>query len=633
MNILQLSNGSKHFGTKTLFANATFSINEGEHIAVIGPNGAGKSTLFKILVGKDSLDSGELIKSQKLKIGYLEQESDWNIDISTEDFLAEKCSKPLWQLKELGKAIGLEEVHFHQLLKNLSGGYRMRVQLLYLIGQEPTLMLLDEPTNFLDLESIIALEQFLKSYEGAFLLISHDREFLRKTTDRTVEIESGEITKFPGVIDDFFEHKKEITEILEAQKANLDLKRKAMEDFVNRFRAKATKAKQAQSRMKQLEKMEEIHIKSLPVRAHIHIPEPLHTGKETLHIEQADLGYSNDKIILADVNLRIEKGSHLGIVGRNGAGKSTLLKSLSGRLPLIHGSLKLGYQVTLSYFAQHSADEIDLNDTVLESLQKLAHPSITQQEILNLAGSLLFQGDDVYKKVKLLSGGEKSRVALGMILLKKSPVLILDEPTNHLDFETVEALSEALKNYPGTIVVVSHDRSFISRVANQILEINNGQVQIYPGTYSEYIWSLENGAMAEASKQKQYQNQVNSIDSANKTSQLKSAANNSTISAPLSEEKFNYKVEQKKINTAIKEVNQKIKKLESSLTKKTESQCEINTQLIQAKGVQAQEFVKQLSVLTVEIQDIETELLDLLEQLETQEKKLAQLQSQGTENA
>ncbi|PIS10548.1 MAG: ABC transporter ATP-binding protein, partial [Bdellovibrio sp. CG10_big_fil_rev_8_21_14_0_10_47_8] len=350
MNLLQLHQGSKHFGDKTLFDDAQFSINEGEHVGVIGPNGAGKTTLFKILVGQETLDDGQIVKAQKLKIGYLEQEAREPLDLSAEEYLEQNCSKPIWELKQLGTDLGLTEAHFQLPFHQLSGGYRMRMKLLSLIGKEPNLMMLDEPTNFLDLESILALEKFLQDYRGAFLLISHDREFLRRTTDHTLEVESGSITKFPGNIDDYFEQKAQLRTILEAQAANQEAKRKSIQDFVDRFGAKATKARQAQSRMKMLDKMEKIEIKDLPIRARIKIPAPVHTGKETLALIDADLGYP-DKKVITGCQLRLERGDHLGVVGFNGAGKSTLLKTLAGRLHLLSGERQLGYQVTLSYYA------------------------------------------------------------------------------------------------------------------------------------------------------------------------------------------------------------------------------------------------------------------------------------------
>lgn len=601
MNLLQVQKANKHFGTKTIFNEAGFSINIGEHVGVIGPNGAGKSTLFKVLVGQQELDSGQIIKSNNLRIGYLEQESEWDLNQSSEEYLEQHCSKQLWELKRLGESLGLQETHFKTSLHQLSGGYRMRMKLLYLIGQEPHLMLLDEPTNFLDLESILALELFLQNYEGAFLLISHDREFLRRTTESTLEVEDGEITKFPGNIDDYFEQKNQLRSILQAQAANQEAKRKHLQDFIDRFGAKATKARQAQSRMKQLEKMEVIEIKDLAVRAKIQIPSPIHTGRETLHIESAQLGYAGNTI-LKNVNLRLNRGSHLGVVGINGAGKSTLLKSIAGAIPLISGKVNLGYQVSLGYYSQHSTDQLILEDTILDSLEKASHKDLMKQDILNIAGSLLFSGEDIYKKIKVLSGGEKSRVALGQILLKKSPVLLLDEPTNHLDFETVEALTEALREYEGTIIVVSHDRSFISRVSSQILEINNGQVEVYPGTYDEYVWSVQ-----------QKQKDAGTIVVPDSTQQKMRVDDNTE---DVANEKTLSKEEIRKLNAKNRELQNAIVKQEEKLKKLQGQQIQMTEQLMIVEGVKASQLAKDLSDLANQILKLEEEILIEMEKLE-----------------
>lgn len=616
MNLLQLQGGTKHYGEKVLFNQASFSINQGEHIGVIGPNGAGKTTLFKILVGQEPLDSGEITKSQQLRVGYLEQEAEWSLDEPAEEYLAANCLTPIWELKRLGRDIGLTEDHFRSPLRTLSGGYRMRMKLLYLIGQEPNLMLLDEPTNFLDLESVLALERFLQDYKGAFLLISHDREFLRRTTEATLEIEAGEITKFPGHIDDYFEQKAQLREVLEAQAANLDARRKQIQDFVDRFRAKATKARQAQSRMKQLEKMQDIEIRALPVRARIQIPPPVHTGKETLALLSAELGYPGRRV-LADVNLRLERGDHLGVVGHNGAGKSTLLKSLAGEIALLSGQRTLGYQVTLSSFSQHVTDQLDLNDTVLDALQKAAHVDVTQQEILNIAGSLLFSGDAIHKRIRVLSGGEKSRVALGQVLLRKSPLLLMDEPTNHLDFETVEALTEALKNYPGTVIVVSHDRGFIGRVASKILEIRQGRVEVYPGTYEDYLWSLELRSREDLS--------ADPVPAGGR----EPAARTETARAPADSTKFNYRDSVKRLQTEIRELQKRIAQTEKSLGESSAERDRLTRELLDAQGPKAQTLAQELGKCAGLIESLENDLLAQMENLDDREKQLAGLRDPG----
>lgn len=606
ITLLQLQSGHKAFGAKVLFDDATFAINEGEHVGVIGPNGAGKSTLFKILVDQEHLDEGIVTKSQQLRLGYLEQESDWDVDQKVEEYLDKNCIKPLWELKQFGLKLGLTEGHFQSHLKQLSGGYRMRVKLLYLIGQEPNLLLLDEPTNFLDLETLLVLESFLQEYKGAFLLISHDREFLRRVTDHILEVESGDIVKFPGSLDDYFEQKQMLAEILQKQVLSQQAKKKSIMDFVTRFGAKATKARQAQSRLKALEKMEVIEVKAAPTHSHIHIPPASPTGKMILEVENADCGYG-DKVILKDVTLRLERGNHLGIVGLNGAGKSTLLKSLGEQIPLVKGAIKWGHQVSLSYFAQHTPESLNPEHTVLEAMASAAHKEVTQQDVLNIAGSLLFSGENVHKKVKVLSGGEKSRVALGQILLQKSPLLLLDEPTNHLDFDTVEALTTALEQYEGTIITVSHDRGFIGRVANKILEVNHGKLTLYPGTYDEYVWSLQKGFLAERD--------LNEGATTQKVSSEK----------PTEAPKFNYKEERKKLETQIKKAQKLIEDCDKKIADLTKKRDALNENLMTAAGDKAAGLAKELHELSGAIEDLESTMLQAMEDQQKFEDELKQL--------
>ncbi len=609
MSLLQVQKISKSFGGRSLFSEASLSVNENEHIGVIGPNGAGKTTLFKMIAGTESFDSGVIVKRQGLRIGYLEQESDWDLNDTGEDFLQSHCITPIWDLKQLGLSLGLTQDHFQQPLTSLSGGYRMRMKLLYLIGLEPDLMLLDEPTNFLDLESILALEQFLQDYKGSFLLISHDREFLKRTTEATVEVEAGDVSKFPGHIEDYFEQKQKLAEILQAQATNQDLKRKHMQDFVDRFRSKATKARQAQSRIKQLEKMEKIEIKELPITSRIKIPEVTQTGKEVLSLDTANLGYENN-LILENVTLNLNRGMKIGVVGYNGAGKSTLLKSLAGRIDLLSGKRKEGMHVKISYFAQHVSEDLLNEDSVLDSLQRGAKGSTTAQEILNMAGSLLFSGDDIRKKIKVLSGGEKSRVALGQILLQRHPVLIMDEPTNHLDFDTVEALAAALNTFQGTLIVVSHDRSFLKRISQQILEIRDGQVYVYPGTYDDYLWSLENGALKQQFKKSDEK----------KSLQIKVTA--STI-----KDKVNFKDETKRIQSEVKELQRKILKCEELLNQFQKNRDSINSELITAQGSDAAAKAMELSKVSQQIEDTESDLMQHMENCESKQKQLLEIRN------
>ncbi len=600
-NLIQLQKGSKSFGTKLLFDEASFAINEEEHVGVIGPNGAGKTTLFKILTEQESLDSGELVKSRTLRLGYLAQHDNWSENETIEDYLS-SCRTPLWELKALGNKLGLKEEFFSEPITSLSGGYRMRCKLLYLIGQEPNLMLLDEPTNYLDLETTLVLENFLQNYQGAFLLISHDREFLRRTTDHIVEVEQGEITKYNGNIDDYFEQKSMLREQLEARALSLKEKRDEVLNFVARFGAKASKAKQAQSRLKSLDRMETIELKALPVSATIKIPRPSHAGKIIATLQNAYLGY-DDLTVLKDVNLTINNGDHLAVVGLNGAGKSTFLKALAQKLTLQRGTLELGYQVSIGYYAQHVAENLGAQYTVYDEMVAKAHSDVSRQDVLNMAGSLLFPGDDVKKKISVLSGGEKSRVALGQILLQKAPCLILDEPTNHLDFQTVEALTQALASYEGTLVVVSHDRSFIKRVGKKILEVNHGKVSLYLGSYEEYVWSLEKGILSERGESNIPKKRLQ-------------------VAAPLAKN-TDQREQRKNLERNLRQLDKTLERLENEIEKYQLKLDQLNENITKATGAELSQAITELGETQKLYDDAELAWLKAGEEKELAQKSLA----------
>jgi ATP-binding cassette subfamily F protein 3 len=620
MNLIQLINGTKQIGSKTLFNQAYLSINDDEHVGLIGANGAGKTTLFKILAGFDELDSGQLVKSTQLKVGYLQQESDWDVDLTVEQFLSAESRVPIWEIKKWGPQLGLEESLYSKSMKTLSGGYRMRIQLQKLMAQLPNLLLLDEPTNFLDLETTLILENFLQKYKGAFLLISHDREFLKRTTDYTAEIELGEMTKFPGHIDDYFEQKRELQGLLAAQAKNQDLKRKQIQEFVDRFKAKASKARQAQSRMKMLDKMEIIETKELPVRAQIQIPKPVNTGRETLILDGLAVGFENRKV-LSNIQFRLNRGDHLAVVGVNGAGKSTLLKTLAGRLPPLEGEMKWGYQVLVSYFAQHSTDELLSEESVIQAMQRKSHKEVTLQEIKNMAGSLLFNGDDIHKKIRVLSGGEKSRVALGQVLLQKNPVLLLDEPTNHLDFETVEALTQALHAYAGSVLFVSHDRGFVRRLSSKILEIKNGKAEFYPGSYDDYVWRQEKFLLSP-----ELADPAVEVRSAGSDSLSKAQPKNSA--PPVSQEtKVMIRDLLKKFDTDLKVILKKEKSIEIEISQKNQLKEILIEESMMAQGLRVPAISKQLASLDVEIRDLEMSWMGYMESKEKINQEIENLKA------
>ncbi|MBN8554393.1 MAG: ABC-F family ATP-binding cassette domain-containing protein [Deltaproteobacteria bacterium] len=611
-NLLQLQGGAKSFATKTLFEKATFAVNENEHIGVIGPNGTGKTTLFKIIAGEEELDHGEVIRSRALRIGYLKQHDTWNTEETLETYL-ERCERtPIWELKQLGHGLGLSDAQFEAPIKSLSGGYRMRAKLLYLLGEKPNLMLLDEPTNYLDLETTLVLEEFLQNFEGAFMLISHDREFLKRTTDHILEIETGDMVKFSGNIDDYFEQKQMLRDQLEARAMNDAAKRQVVLDFAARFGAKASKARQAQSRLKQMAKMETIELKSLPIGAKVHIPPPDRTGKLSMELKDVDVGYG-EKVILQNVNLQILNGDHMGIVGLNGAGKTTLLKALAKEIPVLYGDLKYGYQLSCGYYAQHVSERLKPEETVVEALSRTADAKVKTQEILNIAGSLLFSGDDAKKKIRVLSGGEKARVALGQILLKRSPCLILDEPTNHLDFYTVEALTQSLAEYPGTVIIVSHDRGFIRRIATKIIEVHQGKVRLYPGAYDDYVWSVQKGAFAnepegvtEFKYRKKSEEVVEEEDASSPVAEVRALA---PVRSGPTPQKKELEARRREIDKALEALDKKTKILKSRMEEQAKT-------LESAQGAKATEISRELSASQKKIEELESEWMKLVEERE-----------------
>jgi ATP-binding cassette subfamily F protein 3 len=631
-NLLQLQEGSKAYGAKLLFDRATFAINEGEHVGVIGPNGAGKTTLFKILTQQESLDKGEVTRSKSLRVGYLAQHDNWGAEETVEQYLSKDCVTPLWELKSLAQGLGLSEDFFSRPILSLSGGYRMRCKLLYLIGQEPNLMLLDEPTNYLDLETLMVLENFLQNYKGAFLLISHDREFLRRTADHILEIESAEVIKFNGTIEDYFEQKEMLRAQLQARAMSLQEKRKEILDFVARFGAKATKASQAQSRLKMLDRMEQIELKPLPVNAAIHLPPPMKTGKLILNLKGCSLGYAadhssdyspdhNKKIVLKDVRFMLQNGDHLAVVGLNGAGKSTLLKALAGLLAPLSGELETGYQVSIGYFAQHVAEGLNSSDTVFDAMARDAHPDVTRQEVLNLAGSLLFHGDEVQKRIAVLSGGEKARVAMGRILLQRCPCLILDEPTNHLDFQTVEVLTQALVKYPGTVVVVSHDRSFVRRVGTKILEIRNGSVELYHGTYDDYVWSVQKGALS----QRKEPAPKTAVKSSSAPVSATATASTGDIHGGNYPNNPNYKDTKKALDKLLRQAERRLEEIDRVLPAHQEKLHLLSEKITRSVGLEFQALIKEMSEIQAVIDSLESDWLTMSEQKDRAETQIRAL--------
>jgi ATP-binding cassette subfamily F protein 3 len=543
-----------------------------------------------------------------LRLGYLAQEDHWSTDETIESYLTSQTQTPIWELKQLAPGFGLPVARFGEKVSSLSGGFRMRAKLLHLLASKPDLMLLDEPTNYLDLETLVVLEKFLLETSSAFLLISHDREFLRRVTDHILEIEAGQMTKFAGNIDDYFEQKEMLREQLERAAASQAAKRQTVLDFAAKFGAKATKARQVQSRLKQLDKMETIEVKALPNSAKIRLPEPARSPREILRMGHVSLGYGT-KTILRDIDFVLEKGDHLGVVGHNGAGKSTFLKALSGELAPLGGDVHRG-DIQVAYYAQHVAERLRPEETVFDAMSAEAPRETTRQEILDLAGSLLFGGDDVMKKIKVLSGGEKSRVALGRMLLKKSSLLLLDEPTNHLDFHTVEALTQALAAYSGAFVIISHDRGFVGRTASKILEIHDGRADYYPGTYNEYVWSVQKGALSQRDMPE---------------AEVHTGAREMNVGQSPANERFNYKERKKALEKELRLCEKETARLDTEIQSLRAKVLVLTEELVNTSGPSAAAKARELSDVQSKIEQAEGDYLAFLERHESAEAQLKAL--------
>ena len=489
--LLQLNDIYKSYGAHVILDGAGASFMENQKVGVIGRNGAGKSTLCKIITGHEEADAGTVVKSQSLRLSYLEQHDPYGLDETVMAFLTRYTGKEAWRCGEIAGQFQLKNELLDTPIGELSGGYRTRVKLASMLLADPNFLILDEPTNYLDLKTLILLEDFLQEYRGAFLIVSHDREFLKKTCEDTLEIENGDMTLYPGPVEEYLIFKEEQKAQALSTNRNIEAKKKQLQEFVDRFHAKASKASQARSKMKQIEKLKTIEVGHPLSNVHIKIPAVEKRGGIAVRCENLSIGYP-EKAVARKINLEIDQGSRVAVLGDNGQGKTTFLRTLAGDLAPKAGHFHWGHHLKVGTYAQHVFSTLHPGQDVYTHLYEKAAAGVTRQEIMNLAGSFLFKGDDVKKKVGILSGGERARVCLAGLLLSKCQVILLDEPTNHLDFETVEALGRALKGFSGTLFFVSHDRTFVNLVATQIIEVMSGSVIRYPGSYEDYVYHLKN---------------------------------------------------------------------------------------------------------------------------------------------
>jgi len=530
--MIRLESISKAYPSGDLFFNVNIFLKRGMRAGLVGPNGAGKTTLLKIMLGEESPDSGNILKDKTITIGHLAQD----IVSSTEKSILKQVLKAYpevaeleakiknlsdsiskdsknnkliealgecqnrfealggWSLEKKAKKIlsglGFVESQFNSTMEDLSGGWRMRVALATILLQEPDILFLDEPTNHLDLEATIWLESFLSGWKGGIVMISHDREFLDRSINHTLEIDLKKVVLYKGNFTDYIQAKSLRQEQLRNAYRNQQKQIKDTERFIDRFRYKNTKSTQVQSRVKMLDKMEKIEAPSeQKSEINLILPEPTRSPLNVISCRNVKKSYGSLEVF-SELEMVVERGHKIGLVGKNGAGKSTLLKMLAGVEGVTSGAIRLGNSVVRSYYAQHQLEILEVSDTVYESIEKVS-PGWSETNIRKYLGSFLFSKDEVEKLVKVLSGGEKARLAMARMLIEPSHLLLLDEPTNHLDMISRNVLENAMMNYNGAIVCISHDRHFLNQITNTTCEVGNGKIKLYEGNYEYYEWKRE----------------------------------------------------------------------------------------------------------------------------------------------
>ncbi|MCH6199894.1 ABC-F family ATP-binding cassette domain-containing protein [Aquiflexum sp. LQ15W] len=540
--MLSINNLSYFIGGRALYENAALHIKPKDKIGLVGLNGTGKSTLLKIINGDIQPSSGEVQKAKDCTIGFLNQDllsyqsEDSILDVALEAFketlqLEQEIENVLHQMEtdhsdeiinklarlqdqfeanegytikakaeEVLEGIGFNTKDLGRPLKTFSGGWRMRVMLAKLLLEKPSLLMLDEPTNHLDLPSIQWVENYLKNYEGAVVVVSHDQDFLDNCVDITVEVSNGSLTSYSGNYSFYQEEKKERMEIQQNAYENQQQMIKQTERFIERFRAKATKSNQVQSRIKALDRLDRVNeVVDDNISVNFKFKFSQKSGRDVVVLDHVSKAYG-DLVILKDTTARIERGDKIALIGANGKGKSTLLRIVDGTEP-IKGKREQGHNVIKSFYAQHQLEALNVDNEILQEMVQ-AGSKKTETELRNVLGCFLFTNEDVFKKIKVLSGGEKSRVALAKTMISEANFLLLDEPTNHLDIQSVNILIQAMEQYEGTFITVSHDRHFIRGVANKIWYIEENKIKEYPGTYDEYVyWKSQQATLPADTKQ------------------------------------------------------------------------------------------------------------------------------------
>jgi len=592
--MLNIHNLSVSFQGEYLFKGVSFRLGAGDRVGLIGKNGAGKSTLLKIISGEQEYDSGQIAKEKELRIGFLKQDLDFekgrtvideahqafeeikklegkmsviNEQLATRtDYESESYNDLIQDLSEIThqyeiiggynyegetekvlQGLGFERDDFERLTETFSGGWRMRIELAKLLLQNNDILLLDEPTNHLDIESIIWLESFLNNYPGSVMLVSHDKMFLNNVTNRSIEISLGSIYDYRKAYSEFIEFRKELREQQLAAQKNQQKEIENTEKLIDKFRAKASKASMAQSLIKKLEKVDRIEVAEDDNSVmSVNFPVSVNPGKVVIEAEKLEKSYG-DKKVLRDINLLIERQSKIAFVGQNGQGKTTLAKIIIGEIKH-EGKLKLGHNVQLGYFAQNQSDYLDGEKTVLQTMEDASNEK-NRTKVRDMLGAFLFRGDEADKKVKVLSGGERNRLALCKMLLEPFNVLVMDEPTNHLDIKSKNVLKDALNNFQGTLIIVSHDRDFLQNLTSRVYEFRNHEIKEYLGDIDYYLEQRKLQDMRAVEKRDKVKASKNKGNSAEKSS-------------------FSDQKEMKSLKNKLSKTEAKITKLEKELKAK-----------------------------------------------------------------
>lgn len=588
--MIAITNLSYFLGDRALYDGASLHIKPKQKIGLIGLNGTGKSTLLRMINGEFQPDAGSISKAGDCTIGFLNQDllsyqtEDSILSVAMQAFerqnilqvqmdkilhdmehnysddLVDKLARVQDEFEALDgysvqskaeailEGLGFSTADLNLPLRQFSGGWRMRVMLAKLLLQKPSLLMLDEPTNHLDLPSIQWVEKYTQSYEGAVIVVSHDRQFLDNTIDTTVEVSGGKLNYYAGNYSYYLEEKALRNDIQRGAYENQQAKIRQTERFIERFKAKATKSRQVQSRVKALDRMDVVdQVMDENAKVHFRFQFTTQPGRHVFQLEDASKAYG-DKVILDATNVSMERGDKIALIGANGRGKSTVLRIVAGTEP-IEGKRRLGHNVSFTFYAQHQLESLNVAHNLIEEL-KYANPTKTETELRTVLGCFLFTGDDVFKKIMVLSGGEKSRVALAKVLLSQANFLLLDEPTNHLDMQSVNILIQALQQYEGSYIVVSHDRYFVENIANKIWYIEDHQIKEYPGTYEEYeIWIEERGLQSAVSEK----------------AAVSSAPPQKSQPAPASQNKTNGKPQSNEDVQRLKKARKQIEELEETI--------------------------------------------------------------------